>query len=69
MKVQYSYSEFKEGTSYRRVFLYEDNGDAIMTDGSIYEDEVVVDADADEEDLFGDLSEEGSGNYSGPEDG
>lgn len=60
MKIQYSYNEFKEGTTYRRVFLYEDNGDAIMTEGNMYEDEVVIDAEGTEEDLFG---------YDGPEDG
>jgi hypothetical protein len=61
MKVQYSHSEFKEGTSYRRVFLFEDNGDAIMTEKNIYEDEVVVEADGSEDDSNGD--------YDGPAHG
>jgi hypothetical protein len=60
MKVHYSHNEFKEGTNYRRVFLFEDNGDAIMTDGSVYEDEFVVEADGSEDDS--------NGHYDGPED-
>lgn len=40
MRIEYSSSEFKEGTTYRRVYLYEDNGDVIMTDGILYEDDL-----------------------------
>jgi hypothetical protein len=60
MRVQYIYNQFKEGTTYRRVLLFEDDGDVIMTDGDVYEDEIVTDADGDEDD--------GDGHYDGPED-
>jgi hypothetical protein len=39
--------EFKEGTTIRRVFLYEDNDDAIMTCEPLYEDEFEEEDDAD----------------------
>jgi hypothetical protein len=61
MKIVYVYNEFKEGTTYRRVFLFEDDGDAVMTEGNIYEDEVVLEAYGDEDDA--------EGEYDGPEDG
>ena len=61
MKVQYSHSEFKEGTSYRRIFLFEDDGDTVMTDGRVHKNEVEVEADGSEDDS--------NGHYDGPEDG
>jgi len=61
MLVEYIENDFKPGTTYRRVFLYYDNGDAIMTDGDIYEDDF-PDEDEDEE-----LDEDED--YEGPEDG
>ena len=44
MIIVYSTDEFKPDTQYRRVFLYEDDGDAIMT-GLLYEDELEDDAE------------------------
>ena len=58
MLIEYIENDFKPGTTYRRVFLYYDNGDAIMTDGEIYEDDF---PDEDDEELEED--------YEGPEDG
>lgn len=37
MKIVYSNCEFKPGTLLRRIYFYEDDGDAIMTDGPVYE--------------------------------
>lgn len=63
MKIEYVYNEFKDGTTYRRIFLFEDDGDVVMTDGNIYEDEIVVDADGDGDE------DDANGDYDGPEDG
>jgi hypothetical protein len=40
MKIEFSQTEFRPGTTVRRVYLYEDDGDVIMTDDPIYEDEL-----------------------------
>ena len=48
MIIVYSTDEFKPDTEYRRVFLYEDDGDAIMT-GLMYEDELEDDYDGPDE--------------------
>jgi len=39
MLIVYSNSEFKEGTDIRRIYFYDDDGDIIMTDEPVYEDE------------------------------
>jgi len=39
MRLEYSTSECKPGTTLRKVYLYEDNGDVIMTDEIMYEDD------------------------------
>jgi hypothetical protein len=39
MRIEYSKTEFKAGTTVARIHLYEDNGDVIMTDGILYEDD------------------------------
>ena len=39
MKIEYSTTEFKVGTTIARIYLYEDDGDVIMTDGIMYEDD------------------------------
>ena len=39
MRTEYSKTEFKCGTSIARIHLYEDDGDVIMTDGVLYEDD------------------------------
>jgi hypothetical protein len=56
MRIEYVYNEFKAGTTYRRVYLFEDNGDVVMTDGAVYEDELIIDED------------DADGDYDGPED-
>lgn len=38
MKIVYSSTEFKAGTILRKIYMYEDDGDVIMTDGPLYED-------------------------------
>lgn len=53
MKIEYS-NEVRPGTFVRRVYLYEDDGDVIMTEFPVYEDE---------------LEDDGDGDYDGPEDG
>lgn len=45
MKIVYSNNEFKPGTVLRRIYLYEEDGDAIMTDGPVYEDYLWDDSD------------------------
>lgn len=37
MKIEYSTSECMEGTTRRRMYLYEDDGDVIMTTEILYE--------------------------------
>jgi hypothetical protein len=51
MVIEYLYGVYKPGTTFCQVFLYEeDGGDAIMTLGPIYEDELdMFDSDAEEE--------------------
>jgi hypothetical protein len=39
MRIEYSKTEFKSGTNVARIHLYEDDGDVIMTDGVLYEDD------------------------------
>jgi hypothetical protein len=39
MRLEYSTSECKLGTTLRKVYLYEDDGDVIMTDEIMYEDD------------------------------
>ena len=58
MLVEYISNDFKPGTSYRRVFLYYDDGDAVMTNGEVYEDEYPEEEEDDSEE-----------DYDGPEDG
>ena len=58
MKIVYSNCEFKPGTLLRRIYLYEDDGDVIMTDGPVYEDDDSDkhrDGPAEEDDDEGDL--------------
>lgn len=57
MLIEYIDNEFKEGTNFRRIILYEDNDDVIMTWEPMYECDVEVD---DEDDADGD--------YDGPLD-
>lgn len=54
--MKYIDNEFKEGTNFRRVLLYEDNDDVIMTVEPVYEDEF-----EDDDGYYGD-------EYDGPED-
>lgn len=39
MKFVYLNNEFKPGTTRRRVYLYDEDGDAIMTEGPVYEED------------------------------
>lgn len=39
MRIEYSKNEFKPGTTLRKIYLYEDDGDVIMTDEIMYEDD------------------------------
>ena len=39
MRIEYSKTEFKVGTTVARIHLYEDDGDVIMTDGILYDDD------------------------------
>jgi hypothetical protein len=39
MRLEYSTSEYKPGTTLRKVYVYEDDGDVIMTDEIMYEDD------------------------------
>jgi hypothetical protein len=55
--MKYIDNEFKEGTMFRRVLLYEDNDDVIMTVEPVYEDEF-----EDDDGYYGD-------EYDGPGDG
>jgi len=57
MLMKYIDNEFKEGTMFRRVLLYEDNDDVIMTVEPVYEDEF-----EDDDGYYGD-------EYDGPGDG
>lgn len=52
MLIEYVENEFKPGTSFRRVILYEDDDDVIMTWEPMYEDEINVE---DEDDAEGDF--------------
>lgn len=45
MKIEFSKTEYLAGTKRRRIYMYEDDGDVIMTDEPVYEVE-----DEDEED-------------------
>jgi len=51
MVIEYLYGVYKPGTTFCQVFLYEEEGgDAIMTLGPVYEDELdIFDSDDDEE--------------------
>lgn len=55
MLIEYIEDEFKEGTTLRRVMLYEDNDDVIMTWEPMYEDEF----EEEEEECDGPVEEEG----------
>lgn len=37
MKIVYSNNEFKPGTLLRRIYMYDDDGDLIMTNERLYE--------------------------------
>jgi hypothetical protein len=51
MVIEYLYGVYKPGTTFKQIFLYEDDGDVIMTNGNIYEDELnIFDDDEDEDD-------------------
>lgn len=39
MRIEYSETEFMPGTTRRRIYLYEDNGDVVMTYEPLYEDD------------------------------
>lgn len=52
MRIEISNTEFRPGTTVRRVYLYEDDGDVVMTDAPVYEDEI----------------EDDDGNFDGPVD-
>ena len=49
MFIIYVEDEFKPETNIRRVLLFEDSGDAVMTDDLMYEDEIELEEDEDEE--------------------
>jgi hypothetical protein len=50
MVIEYLWGVYKPGTTFRQVFLYEEEGgDAIMTLGPVYEDELDI-FDSDDED-------------------
>jgi hypothetical protein len=57
MLIEYVANSFKPGTMYRQVFLYYDDGDVMMTNGYVYEDEYPEEED------------DADGDYDGPEDG
>ena len=40
MRIEVSQNEFRPGTTVHRVYLYEDDGDVIMTDIPMYEDDI-----------------------------
>lgn len=58
MRITYVSNEFKSGTTYRRIYLFEDDGDVIMTEGTVYEDDI-------EDDAYSDVT---GYEYDGPED-
>jgi hypothetical protein len=45
MFIIYVEDEFKPNTNLRRVLLFEDSGDAVMTDDLMYEDEIEIEED------------------------
>jgi hypothetical protein len=51
MVIEYLYGVYKPGTTFCQVFLYEEEGgDAIMTLGPVYEDELdILDSDDESE--------------------
>jgi hypothetical protein len=49
MFIIYVEDEFKPETHLRRVLLFEDSGDAVMTDGLMYEDEIEIEEDEEDE--------------------
>ena len=57
MVIEYLHGVYKPGTTFRQIFLYEEeNGDAIMTNGPVYEDELdIFDSDDEEDDADKDL--------------
>ena len=55
MVIEYLYGVYRPGTTFCQVFLYEEEGgDAIMTLGPVYEDELdILDSDDEEEEYDG----------------
>ena len=56
MVIEYLYGVYRPGTNFCQVFLYEEEGgDAIMTLGPVYEDELDIFDSDDEDDAEEDL--------------